>query len=442
MPPFSATNRVQGPWTKGEAYMPGEIVDLISDPVAEPYSSWHPVQKDPELKGSRSALMKALARAEFGSLRLVLPNEKVLHFKGGHPGEAAKLEVRDWSAFDEIINRGQLGFADGYIDGKLESENLADLVAFFLRNEKAIHSYFHGKFWYSFWIATRYALRANNKSGSRKNIAAHYNLGNDFYALWLDASMTYSSALFGDDPRRTLEQAQAAKYRRILDKLDAEPGAHILEIGCGWGGFAETAGRLGYEVTAVTISGPQADYAVERIRKAGLADRVHIEIMDYRDVKGKYDHIVSIGMFEHVGAEYWGDYFRLVKSKLSPYGTAMIQSIYVQDEAFERGGNNPGFIETYIFPGGQLPSPEIFKNLAEGAGLECIEQFKFGQDYKRTLQNWLARFESRLDAVRALGHDERFIRLWRLYLNSCIAAFGTQRTGVMQAELRVRGYAP
>lgn len=420
--------------------MPGEIVDLISDPIAEPNSAWHPVSKDPELTGGRAGLMKALARVQFGSLRLVLPNEKVLHFKGGHPGEAARLEVRDWSAFDEIINRGQLGFADCYIDGKLESDNLADLVAFFLRNEKAIHRYFDGKFWYSFWIATRHALHANNKSGSRKNIAAHYNLGNDFYALWLDKSMTYSSALFGDDPRRTLEQAQAAKYRRILDKLDAEPGAHILEIGCGWGGFAETAGRLGYQVTAVTISGPQADYAVERIRKAGLTDRVKIEITDYREVKGKFDHIVSIGMFEHVGAEYWTDYFRVIKHRLKPFGRAMIQSIYIQDDDYERSPSRPGFIETYIFPGGQLPSPSIFKQLAEQTGLECLEQFKFGKDYKRTLQNWLARFESQLDAVRDQGHDEHFIRLWRLYLNSCIAAFGTQRTGVMQAELRLAGY--
>lgn len=420
--------------------MPGEIVDLISDPIAEPYSSWHAIPEQPNLRGSRKALLKALGRVRYGGLRLVLPDEKVLHFQGKESGEIAHLEIRDWKALDQIINRGQIGFADAYIDGQLESDNLADLVAFFLRNEKAIQGYFHGKIWYTFWIAARHALHANNKSGSRKNVAAHYDLGNEFYALWLDKGMTYSSALFGDDPRRTLEEAQAAKYRRILDKLQAEPGDHILEIGCGWGGFAQAAAKQGLKVTAVTLSQPQADYAIERIKKAGLDDRVTIQVMDYRDVKGTFDHIVSIGMFEHVGAEYWQDYFRLIKRKLKPYGRAMIQSIFVQDDIFHSSRNKPGFIETYIFPGGDLPSPEVFKQRAQEVGLVCKEQFAFGLDYKRTLQMWLARFEGQLDAVRAQGHDEHFIRLWRLYLSSCIAAFGTLRTGVMQAELMVAGF--
>ncbi len=422
--------------------MPGEVVDLISDPVAEPYSPWHPIAKEPALKGARASLLRALNRVRFGRLRLILPNEKVFAFRGSEPGETAQLEVRDWTALDEIVKRGQMGFADSYIDGKLESDNLADLVAFFLKNEKAIHGYFNGKFWYSAWIFTLHGLHANNKSGSRKNIAAHYDLGNEFYGLWLDRGMTYSAGIFSDDKRRTLEQAQTAKYRRILDKLSPDPGQHILEIGCGWGGFAEMAGRLGYEVTAVTNSERQADYATERMRKAGLSDRVHVELMDYRDVRGKFDHVVSIGMFEHVGAEYWTDYFRTVKHRLKPYGRAMIESIYMPDEAYQRAASQPGFIETYIFPGGELPTPGLFKQRAQQAGLLCGEPFIFGQDYKRTLQMWLARFESELPAIRAQGHDDRFIRLWRLYLSSCIAAFGTQRAGVMQVEVRQAAFEP
>ncbi len=422
--------------------MSGEIADLVSDPTAEPRRS---SQRPPEpfnLTGARKALVKALSATEYGALRLVLPEGKVFNFRGGHPGDHAELEIRDWKALDEIISRGQLGFADAYIDGLLDSPDLAKLVAFFLRNERAIEKYFHGKFWYSAWLAVRYALRANSKAGSRKNVAAHYDLGNDFYALWLDRSMTYSSAIFGNEADRTLEEAQAAKYRRILDKLGAEPGDHILEIGCGWGGFAEAAANRGLKVTGVTLSKPQADYAIERMRKANLSNCVDIRVMDYRDIGGTFDHIVSIGMFEHVGADHWSEYFRQVKSKLKPYGRAMIQSIYTQDEFLHSARNKPGFIELYIFPGGQLPSPEAFKQYAERAGLTCKEQFKFGMDYKRTLENWLARFEGQLDAVRTQGHDERFIRLWRLYLTACIAAFATQRTGVMQAELVVTGFDP
>ncbi len=414
--------------------MPGEIIRFVAGPIAEHLRAWHPEPVAMPLTAPQKALVRALRRIRFGRLRVELPDGKVISFKGRLPGESAQLEIRDWKAVDAIIHRGQIGFADAYVDGRIETGNLADLIAFFLRNEKALQHYIHGRFWYSFWIAVRHAVHGN-LAGRRKVAGAHYELNNDFYALWLDEGMTYSSALFDDDPLRSLEEAQAAKYRRILKKLGAKAGDHVLEIGCGWGGFAEAAARLGLKVTAVTLSHQQADFAVERIEAAHLSDRVHILVKDYRDVHGTFDHVVSIGLFEHLGAENWVQFLRQVRRRLKPSGRALIQSIFVQDDVLPVGQARPDFTATYISPAGDLPSAEVFRQRAEEAGLACKEQFAFGLDYKKTFQCWLSRFEANLDAVRAQGHDEPFIRLWRLYLSSCIAAFATLRTSVMQAEL-------
>jgi cyclopropane-fatty-acyl-phospholipid synthase len=264
---------------------------------------------------------------------------------------------------------------------------------------------------------------------------SHYDLGNAFYSLWLDESMTYSGALFAGDENRTLEEAQQAKYNRILSKLKAAPGSHILEIGCGWGGFAEAAAKQGYRVTAVTISPEQAEFARQRMIEQGLNHLVTIVLKDYREMEGAFDFIVSIGMFEHVGQEYWPAYFKTVHDRLKPGGKAVIQSITLDDAIFERSHGVTGFIEHYIFPGGLLPSRSRFKEAAEKAGLECKEQFAFGMDYARTLREWRRRFEAHLPQVRALGFDETFIRLWRFYLSICIGSFESKRSSLMQAEL-------
>lgn len=414
--------------------MPNEIADLIPRPSTEPTASYQKVEP-PNLVGSRRRLLQALNDIRYGTLTLNLPDDTSLVFEGVEPGEQANLELRDWRALDEIFTRGQMGFADAYINGLLNTDDLPGLITFIFRNETAIEAYFNGRPWYGVWLKVRNALHANTKDGSRRNVAAHYNVGNAFFELWLDKSMTYSGALFEGDPTRSLEAAQAAKYRRILSKLDARPGQHILEMGCGWGGFAEAAARQGLNVKAVTLSKPQADYARKRMERAGLQNLVTIEVTDYREVTGQFDHIVSIGMFEHVGEAYWPGYFQTIKRHLKSEGKAMIQTITTTQKHFHAASNHPGFIETYIFPGGRLPEPEIFRDRAEKAGLVCREMFAFGQDYRRTLETWLSRFEASLEAIRTQGYDESFIRLWRLYFSACIAAFSTERTSVMQAEL-------
>jgi len=383
----------------------------------------------------RNPFLVALKGVEHGRLVMATPENNILEFSGLKEGPEAHLFLKDWQVLDDLIARGEIGFAENYIDKKCDSDDLAALLTFSLLNAPVLERFFHGKPLYALWLRLKNSLRGNSLNGSRKNIMEHYDLGNDFYSLWLDKSMTYSCGLFDGDESRSLEEAQAAKYRRILNKLSAKPGEHILDIGCGWGGFAEAAAKQGLHVTAITISKEQADYAKERMQKAGLDNLVSVELTDYREIKGKFDHVVSIGMIEHVGQQYWPVYFETVKKALKPGGKAMIQSITLDCSLFEELGSATGFIEHYIFPGGMLPSKSRFRMNAEQAGLKCREMFAFGEDYARTLKHWLSRFESNKDKVLALGFDEPFLRLWRFYLSSCIASFLSKRSDVMQAEL-------
>ncbi len=383
----------------------------------------------------RQPFLEALEQVEYGRLTLTLPGGEKQVFQGAGDGPEADWQLYDWQVFDDFVARGELGLADAYIDGRWDSHNIEALITFGLLNADRLEKFFHGRPLYALWLRFSALFKGNSVKGSRRNVSAHYDLGNDFYRLWLDDSMTYSCALFEGNTSRTLEEAQQKKYARILGKLGAAPGDHILEIGCGWGGFAEAAARRGIKVTAITLAHTQADYAKERIKKAGLDHLVTIELIDYRQVKGTFDHIVSIGMFEHVGQKYWPTYFSTLQQRLKPGGKALVQTITLDDALFEKLGNVTGFIEHYIFPGGMLPSKSRFRSQAGAAGLECRELYAFGGDYAITLKHWLMRFEARLEEVRALGYDEYFIRLWRFYLASCIATFKSQRSDVMQAEL-------
>jgi len=383
----------------------------------------------------RNPFLQALKGVEHGRLVMATPENNILEFSGPMEGPEAHLLLKDWQVLDDLIARGEIGFAENYIDNKCDSDDLASLLTFSLLNSPVLERFFHGKPLYAVWLRLKSLMQGNSLKGSRKNIMAHYDLGNEFYSLWLDEGMTYSCGLFDGNESRSLEEAQAAKYRRILNKLSAKPGDHILDIGCGWGGFAEAAAREGLRVTALTISKEQADYAKERIRKEKLDNLVLVEIADYREIKGKFDHVVSIGMLEHVGEQYWPIYFDTVKNALKSGGKAMIQSITLDCQLFEELGTTTGFIEHYIFPGGMLPSKSRFRMNAEKAGLKCQQMFAFGEDYARTLKHWLHRFESNREKVIALGFDESFIRLWRFYLASCIASFLSKRSDVMQAEL-------
>lgn len=387
---------------------------------------------------SARAIMALLEGIEHGSLEVRLPDGATQRFGQARSGDrAAVLEVVQWSVFDRVLERGDVGLADAWIDGHWHSPDLTALLTLMANNRQALARAVYGRWWGLLSARLRHLLNANTRAGSRRNIMAHYDLGNDFYQQWLDPTMSYSSALYSSAAPRSLAAAQLAKYRRILRRLDARPGDRVLEIGCGWGAFAETAAReAGLEVVGLTLSPAQFQYAKERMRLAGLEHQVHIELRDYRDIAGEqFDHIVSIEMFEAVGERWWPSYFATLKRLLAPGGRALVQSITIRDELFARYRRGTDFIQQHVFPGGMLPSPSVFSQRAVHAGLRVEDAFAFGRDYARTLGEWSAQFERQWPAIEAQGFDERFRRLWRFYLAYCQAGFNSGATDVMQFEL-------
>ncbi|VWC78456.1 cyclopropane-fatty-acyl-phospholipid synthase [Burkholderia lata] len=377
------------------------------------------------------AFVALLRRIRHGYLTLVTPDGARLVFGNPHERPAAALRIRDWRACGAILRCGDIGLADAYRAGWIDAPDLVPLVRLALRNQDTVAPTIDGGRLAQLWYALRHRLRANSRTGSRRNIHAHYDLGNAFYALWLDRTWTYSSACFDGDPTRSLEDAQLAKYRRIVDTLGLRAGMRVLEIGCGWGGFAEHAARLGIHVDALTISREQHAFAVRRIAQAGLADRARILLRDYRDATGRYDAIVSIEMFEAVGEAFWPTYFRTVERCLKPGARALIQSITIDDARFDTYRASSDFIRETIFPGGMLPGRTRFIAAARRIGLAAESVFAFGDDYARTLHVWSEAFESQLDTIRGQGFDDAFIRTWRLYLAYCEAAFLERRTDVV-----------
>ena len=380
-------------------------------------------------------ILKMLSGLQHGALQLELPDGQSAHF-GDHSHPVA-LRLKNWTMFDAVLRSGDIGFAETYIDGSWSTDDLTGLIELFIRNRQAIESLFHGKWWGRMLYRMRHLFNRNSRSGSRRNIHAHYDIGNDFYQLWLDPSMTYSSALFSKGHDSNLQQGQEAKYRRILGQLAVKPGERILEIGCGWGGFAEIAARVGGAmVSGLTLSEEQLRYAKQRLADAGLADRTEVMLMDYRDSNGRYDAIASIEMFEAVGEEYWPAYFDCVGRNLKQGGRACIQTIVIADELFENYRKGTDFIQQYIFPGGMLPSPTAFRSEAEKHGLCIVNEFAFGHDYARTLAEWRDAFKRQLPQVRKQGFDERFLRTWEFYFGYCEAGFRADSISVMQFTLK------
>ena len=373
-------------------------------------------------------LLHALSRIRYGSIAITTPEGKNLFFEGSEKGTDATLVIHDWKAVRNVAMRGDIALGEDYIAGLWDTDSVENLLTVFLSNIDALENFRDGdwlrKIWFNIYNRI---LRRNSKTGSRNNIRSHYDVGNDFYKLWLDDTMTYSSALF-KAPTDTLEQGQHRKYGRILDRID---GDNILEIGCGWGGFAEQASNTNRKVTGLTISPAQHAFAERRL--AGKAD---IRLEDYRDTSGKFDSIVSIEMFEAVGEQYWPLYFNRVSERLKRGGSAVVQTITMRNDLFARYRANSDFIRHYVFPGGMLPSQEKFAEGASAAGLKCVDTYAFGQDYARTLREWLVRFEEKKSEIQALGHSEAFIRNWRFYLGTCAAAFAVGRTDVVQVELK------
>ncbi len=380
------------------------------------------------------AVFALLQRMQVGRLSVITPGGHPLHFGSGEPD--AQIRLTNWKVFGASMSRGDIGFAQTWIAGDWQTDSLATLLQVLVANRDVIDSALYGSVWGQALYRIKHLLNRNSRSGSKRNIHAHYDLGNPFYATWLDPSMTYSSALFGADPARSLHEAQTAKYRRILDQLALPPGSTVLEIGCGWGGFAELAARDGLQVTGLTLSTEQHAWAHKRLEDAGLADRARFVLQDYRDERGRYDGIVSIEMFEAVGERYWPAYFQTLRRCLKPGGRAVIQTITIDDHLFERYRRGTDFIQQYIFPGGMLPSPEIFDRHARREGLTDIDRFAFGADYARTLAIWREAFLKEWPRIAEQGFDLRFARIWEFYLAYCEAGFAQGSTDVMQFTLR------
>ena len=376
--------------------------------------------------------LKLLLRIEKGDLYIRLPNGKCVQFVSGNPGPIAKIYLHNWKLPRKVALGGTIGVAESYMDADWDSPDVTSMLEFFLVNRSIYGDVASQSPIINFVESVRHWFNRNTRSGSQKNISAHYDLGNDFYSLWLDSSMTYSSAIY-EDGANSLKAAQDAKYRSLATNMGVTKDSHILEIGCGWGGFAEFVAReFGAKVTGLTISKEQLAYAQNRIEKAGLSKLVDFKFQDYRDETGKYDHIASIEMFEAVGEEYWSTYFGTIKKCLKDNGTAGLQIITIRNEAFEDYRKRPDFIQRYIFPGGMLPSPNALTKVTSQEGLQLESERIFAQDYARTLKDWRITFWEKWDDVKKLGFDQRFKRMWEFYLHYCEAGFATNSIDVRQ----------
>jgi cyclopropane-fatty-acyl-phospholipid synthase len=374
-----------------------------------------------------------------GSLRVNMPDGRAVMLGGNAPGPDAEVTLKNWNLPGRAFAGGTIGVAESYMDGDWESPDVTSFLELFVVNGEAGERVAGGAAWIMSAIQrVRHWLNENTRSGAKRNIAAHYDLGNAFYRQWLDPSMTYSSALFSTGAN-DLESAQAEKYRALAMDAGIGPNDHVLEIGCGWGGFAEFAAReIGCRVTGLTISREQHAFASQRIAKAGLGDKVEIRLQDYRDETGAYDRIASIEMFEAVGEKYWPVFFGKVRDCLKPAGTAGLQVITINESAFDAYRKRPDFIQRYVFPGGMLPTPKILRSLGEEHGLALLRERVFPQDYARTLAEWRTRFWASWDRLAPLGFDERFRKLWEFYLHYCEAGFRAEYIDVRQVVYRAQ----
>lgn len=383
-------------------------------------------------------ILNSLKQIRLGRIEFTFPHGEVVEFRGSDIGLLARIQVKDLRLFDLIMEKSDIGFGEAYIQGYWETDDIAKVIEFAVLNREALAAAMSGQWRKILLYKLKHLVNMNSRKGSRKNIKAHYDLGNSFYRLWLDESMTYSSAYWGEKKELPLTAAQWNKYDLLLRQLNAKPKAHILEIGCGWGGFAEFAALRGFRVTGITISQEQFDYASARIRQKNLQGLVDIQFLDYRDLQGQYDHVVSIEMIEAVGAEYWNGYFKKIREVLKESGTAAIQSITIQDSLFDQYRKGTDFIQQYVFPGGLLPCERELKKAVQ-AIFGCDPQFtRFGLDYARTLRHWHDEFLNKLDRISDLGHSLEFQRLWRFYLGYCEGAFRGGQINVVSMSFNMK----
>ncbi len=364
-----------------------------------------------------------LRHAPFGRLRLTLPSGRQAVFGVDERGVEASMHVKRYSALWRLARRGALGFAESYMEGDIATDNLRAFFDYYSDNELPLARASGGFFQRARWSDRLFhRRRANTPKGSRRNISAHYDLGNDFYRLWLDPGMTYSSAIYSRKDM-SLEEAQRQKHERILEALEIEPGQSLFEIGCGWGSLAQLATERGAEVTGITISRNQFDEARARISRLGLESKVDIRFEDYRASKGLFDRLASIEMIEAVGEDNWATYFKVIAERLKPGGVAVLQAITIRDDLYETYQRNPDFIQRYIFPGGMLPTVEAMRTQARATGLVFEPVETFAGSYARTLAEWRERFNATWADAAKTGLDERFRRMWNYYLIYCEVGF-------------------
>jgi cyclopropane-fatty-acyl-phospholipid synthase len=372
------------------------------------------------------------ARLRRGTLDITLPDGRTMRMGGAEPGPAAAMTVYNYGFATRLVNGGDIGIAEAYLNRDWDTPDLTQFLYLFCVNHDLIQAMLANKPLIRVVQMVRHWFNRNTKRQAKRNIYAHYDIGNAFYSAWLDSSMTYSSALFEDDTA-DLTSAQKNKYRRLAEAIDLRPGQKLLEIGCGWGGFAEyVAKTFGAKVVGLTISKEQRDFAQRRIHEAGLADKVEIKLQDYRDERDQYDRIASIEMIEAVGEQFWPKYFSQVSDRLKPSGLAGIQAITIQDSMFQSYRREVDFIQRYVFPGGMLPSPQVLKMLGERFGIPVIRERIFGQDYAKTLATWRNNFRAAWPNLKPLGFDDRFRRLWEYYLAYCEAGFLSGNIDVRQ----------
>ena len=389
-------------------------------------------------RGNRliQAFVNVVNRLVAGSATVILPDGSTYELaSGGAPGPHATVTIRRWRAVRRFMAQGDLGFVESYMDGDWDSEDLADVIELAALNSESMNMPKLQGLFNRLVNRIAHLMRNNSKRGSRRNIAAHYDLGNDFYGHWLDPTMTYSSAYFAK-PDQSLSDGQTEKYRRIAQMLDLKPEHHVLEVGFGWGGFAEYAVKTyGCRMTGLTLSKEQLKFAGERMQRQGLSDKVDFRLQDYRDVTGTFDRMASIEMFEAVGENHWPRYFDMIRERLTRGGAAALQIITIAENRFDDYRKNADFIQRYIFPGGMLPSVEILKDQFARAKLQLADADLFGDSYARTLRVWRDRFLAAWSSIEPLGFDDRFRRMWEMYLAYCEGGFRARAINVGQFKL-------
>ena len=383
-----------------------------------------------------SRVFDLVGKLNSGRVDFVLPDGRRFRAEGKCPGPVAEITINNPEVFARLIREGDLGFSDAYLDEWWTTPDLQTFMDFIHADNDDMYDGFSGIAIVRAWEKIRFWFQSNSKRQALKNISHHYDLGNDFYSLWLDDTMTYSSALFNTG-QESLENAQTAKYASMIDQMGVKPGDHVLEIGCGWGGFAEYAAKeRGLKVTGLTISKEQLLYAQKRIKNKGLEDKVDLKLQDYRDEKGVYDGVASIEMFEAVGEKYWPIYFETIKHCLKPGRQATLQIITVHDARWDVYRKSVDFIQKYIFPGGMLPSPTVLRQEVTKAGLRVQHSIEFGKSYSQTLRRWFDVFNDQWDTINDMGFDDRFRRMWNFYLTSCAATFESGNCDVTQITLQ------